>query len=81
MYGNSDEIRSLLLCVNDIDLIDEVRCCDGFTASKLSSIWGISIQNASTKLRKLVQKGYLKSKSRTAKSGGIEYVFTVEKGL
>ena len=45
------------------------------TAAKVASELGISVPNASTKLKKLVNQGYLLRIDEVAESGGTEYIY------
>lgn len=45
------------------------------TASKAASDFNISVANASTRLKRLVNDGYLMRSEETAESGGIEYTY------
>ena len=69
MRGNSSDIRKLLLTDNQIELIKRVGKCKYITASELSESLEVSIQNASSKLNTLFNRGYLERLTTTAKSG------------
>jgi len=71
-------IREKLLTDRDIDLFIEVECQeDGMTSSFLAEHWDITIQHASTVLKNLYEKGYLKRKNIGAISGGDEYTYNI----
>lgn len=49
------------------------------TTSQLASFFDLSVQNASSKLKKLVDDGYILRFEETAETGGIEYIYqTIE---
>lgn len=56
-------------------LIDYVLTKREVTASKVARGLDISVQNASTKLKKLVSQGYIMRSEEVAESGGIEYIY------
>lgn len=78
--GQSDLIRDLLLNQNQLDLIKCIETRGEMTAHRLALIDDISIQNASAKLQRLYRSGYIGRRSRSAESGGIEYVYTKQSG-
>jgi hypothetical protein len=45
------------------------------TASQVATDLDISVQNASTRLKKLVEQGYIMRTEEIAESGGIEYIY------
>lgn len=57
------------------ELLDYVLKNSPILASKVSSYLDISIQNASTRLKKLVNEGYILRTDVIAESGGIEYEY------
>ena len=75
MEGRSDEVRDLLLCDSQVVIVQSIKHFGIITASQLADDLCVSIQNASSKLNKLAKSGYLTRKSRTAESGGIEFVY------
>jgi len=75
LEGRSDEVRDLLLCDSQIVIIQNIKQSGIITAAQLADDLCISVQNASSKLTKLSKSGYLTRKSRTAESGGIEFIY------
>ena len=49
------------------------------TTANVAKELGISVQNASTRLKKLVDDGYILRKEVSAESGGKEYIYTAVK--
>lgn len=45
------------------------------TAAKAAELLGISVPNASTKLKRLLDQGYILRAEEAAESGGIEYIY------
>ena len=72
-------IREKLLTDGQIELIKDAKRLDeeGLTSRWVSNVYDISIQSASSKLKKLHKKGYLKRTNEGADSGGDEYVYRV----
>jgi predicted transcriptional regulator len=48
---------------------------DGATVSKVSDVWGVSLQHANVILKSLVKKDYLTRFESPQKSGGYEFVY------
>lgn len=57
------------------ELLDYVLANGAVLASQVASDLDISVQNASTRLKKLVSQGYILRTEVAADSGGIEYVY------
>lgn len=76
LAGNSESIRRLLLNDNQIWLVGFVRREKRLTASGLAGALSVSVQNASAKLNRLYQAGYIQRQMIASESGGIEYVYT-----
>lgn len=55
------------------ELVEFVLSHKAVLASQVSKEFGISVQNASTRLKKLVEQGYFLRNEVPADSGGIEY--------
>lgn len=77
LEGKSSEIRTLLLCRSQRQLVEKIRESGEITAKQISDAYSISIQNASMKLNALHKKGYLARDIEAHESGGIEYVYMV----
>jgi len=63
--------------INDatLSLLDYIYQRNKITASQVSGEFNISIQNASAKLKKLFDKGYILGQKEVAESGGLEFVY------
>ena len=71
-------VREKMLSDHQIYLFSEIECqSDGVTSVFISELLDVSIQHASTVLKKLYDKKYLKREERIAESGGIEYIYKV----
>lgn len=57
------------------ELLDCVLPRRAVTAAKVAEALNISVANASTKLKKLKDQGFILRAEETAESGGIEYVY------
>lgn len=79
MVETPNFIREKLLSDRELELFNDVKFQeeDGMTSSFLSLHWSVSVQHASTVLKKLYKKGYLKRTNQSAESGGDEYVYRV----
>ena len=78
MAGKSGEIRNLLLTQSQISTIKWVHNREFATAAELSQLLGVSIQNASGKLKRLHMAGYLERLTVSHESGGIEHVYKAQ---
>lgn len=69
--------KSALLSSDQLDLFREVDSFNeaGITSSDIASIFEISVQSASARLKVLVKKGYLRREQFISESGGIEYIY------
>ena len=61
------------------DLLDLVMKERSVTTSRVAEALGVSIQNASAKLKKLYDLGLVLGTKQAAKSGGMEFVYTAIK--
>lgn len=75
MNGGGEKIRALILNNSQIYVVNLVNSEKEMTASTLSVALGISIQNASQKLKTLWRRGYIDCYARSAETGGTEYVY------
>lgn len=71
-------MRSLALTTNQAELVILIERRGSMTARLLADIELCSIQSATTKLKVLKDKGYLKRRSTVHSSGGLEYVYEVD---
>lgn len=75
LSGKSADIRKLLLTPEQINLVKFVEMKGSVTSHFVKGLLDISSQNASAKLRRLHDAGYLRMIERNAESGGIERVY------
>lgn len=75
LAGQADIIRGLLLNENQLSLIDCIATQGEITAHRLALMDDLTIQNASAKLNRLYRSGYISRQSRSAETGGIEFVY------
>lgn len=73
----ASDIRSLLLADSQVDFLKDIERLGDVTSSLISSMYDISVQNASTKLAGLHSKGYLDRRTDTHGTGGIEHIYTL----
>lgn len=60
---------------SNLALLEMVLSKRSVTTAQAAVDLDISVQNASTKLKKLVEEGYIMRREEVAESGGIEYVY------
>jgi len=60
---------------SNMALLEVVLSKMAVTTAQVAMDLDISVQNASTKLKKLVEEGYIMRREEVAESGGIEYVY------
>jgi hypothetical protein len=60
---------------SNMALLEVVLSKLSVTTAQVAVDLDISVQNASTKLKKLVEEGYIMRREEVAESGGIEYVY------
>lgn len=63
------------LTKSNLEIFNFVRDKKQVTTSQLASSLDLSVQNASSKLKKLVDDGYILRFEETAESGGIEFIY------
>ncbi|OIQ71945.1 hypothetical protein GALL_464350 [mine drainage metagenome] len=71
----SYRVLGMALTSSSKELVDYVLQNGPALASKVSADLNISVPNASTRLKKLVNEGYIWRTEVVAESGGIEYVY------
>ena len=72
---NNYEILGSSLTRSSKELVDYVLSRGGVLVSQVASDLGISVPNASTRLKKLFTGGYILRSEVIAESGGIEYIY------
>lgn len=77
LNGEAGKIRELLLNQGQVSQVLEIYDFNLFTSEKLAKAWGITIPNASMKLKRFYLVGYLERTKTTAPSGGIEYIYSL----
>lgn len=60
---------------SNLTLLEAVLSKRSVTTAQIAADLDISVQNASTKLKKLVEEGYIMRREEVAETGGIEYVY------
>ncbi|MFY0656382.1 MAG: MarR family transcriptional regulator [Neptunomonas phycophila] len=75
MVNDLDSIKSLMLTKNDLEILSWIDGEGETPASALAMRNGVTVVNASTKLKKLFDQGYLNRTLRSSKSGGDEYLY------
>ncbi len=73
--GNSYELIGPTITSAARTLIEFVLSHGSVTASKVAQEHHISVQNASTKLKKLVNQGFILRSEEVAETGGVEYIY------
>lgn len=63
------------LTPNNLELLKYIQIQPSVTASTIAKKFGLSVPNASIKLKKLSDQGYLIAQKQDAATGGHEYVF------
>ncbi len=81
MYQDLAFVKSLLLTHNDVDLLKYIRKELRVTPGKLAGYRDVNVNNASTKLKKLFEQGYLSRVEVKSSSGGVEYVYSISSDL
>lgn len=76
--GYSGDIKKILMSDDQFRVFEWVSKNNEVYTSELASDFGISIQNASSKLSVLWEKGYLRREVVPALSGGTEYLWGVK---
>ena len=74
-YDNSYEIIGPEISPSNLQLINYVLDNKTVTTSKVAFDLDITVHNASTKLKKLVDQGYIMRSEDIAESGGIEFIY------
>lgn len=74
-YDHSYEIIGPITSTSNLKLINYVLNNKTVTTSKVAFDLNISVHNASTKLKKLVDQGYIMRSEDVAESGGIEFIY------
>lgn len=72
-----DEIDMLgpALTKSNLEIFNFLKKKKQVTTSQIASSMSLSVQNASSKLKKLVDDGYILRFEETAESGGIEFIY------
>ena len=77
IFSNLTLVKELLLTQNDLKIISFVSGKANATPSDVAKHESVSVNNASTKLKKLFEQGYLTRSESKSSSGGIEFVYTL----
>lgn len=73
--GERYKILGPELTSSTAQMLDYVLSKKEVLAAQVAADLNISVQNASTRLKKLVSEGYILRTEETAESGGIEYIY------
>ena len=65
------------LTKSNLEIYELLKIKKKITTSQLVSLMNLSVQNASSKLKKLVDEGYILRFEETADTGGIEFVYQI----
>lgn len=74
-YGDEYEIMGPAISTSNLVLVNYVLDNKTVTTSKVADALNISVHNASTKLKKLVDQGYIMRSEDIAETGGIEFIY------
>lgn len=72
---NKFEIIGPDISTSNLELVHYILENQSVTTAEVAEALNITTQNASTKLKKLVNQGYIMRLEEVAKSGGIEYTY------
>ena len=65
------------LTKSNLEIYELLKIKKQITTSQLAALMDLSVQNASSKLKKLVDEGYILRSEETAETGGIEFVYVI----
>lgn len=74
-YEDSYEIVGPEISSSNLEMINYVLDKKSVTTSKIAEELNISVANASTKLKKLVEQGYIMRSEVSAETGGKEFIY------
>ena len=74
-------VKSLLLTNNDLLLIEFIKNKKEVSPAQAASFKDCNVNNASTKLKKLFEQGYLFRRESSNETGGLEYIYFVAPSL
>lgn len=74
-FDDSYEIIGPDISPSNLELINYVLDKKNVTTSKIADELNITVANASTKLKKLVEHGFIMRSEVAAETGGIEYIY------
>mgnify|MGYP000017613356 CR=1 FL=1 len=75
MLTDLDMVKSLLLTKNDLTLIEFIKSKEEVKPVQVAVFKETNVNNASTKLKKLFEQGYLQRRENNNETGGLEYVY------
>jgi predicted transcriptional regulator len=74
--ADCEEFKAVILSQPQLDLFRWIALeTHGCGSPQVAAIFGISLQSASARLKKLFDKGYLTRKEVAAETGGIEFIY------
>jgi len=69
------KIDAMKISGREREILGYVRRTHGVSSKDVADVYGVSVQNASTTLKRLLEKGYLKRVEILATTGGLEYIY------
>jgi hypothetical protein len=77
IFTNLNLVKELLLTHGDLKVISFVSEKINATPCDVAKFKEVNVNNASTKLKKLFEQGYLTRSESKSSSGGIEFIYSV----
>ena len=72
---NETKLLGPALTKSNLEIFNLLKIKRKLTTSQLASLMNMSVPNASSKLKKLVDDGYILRFEETAETGGIEFIY------
>ena len=72
---NETKLLGPALTKSNLEIFNLLKSKKKVTTSQLASLMDVSVPNASSKLKKLVDDGYILRFEETAETGGIEFIY------
>jgi|GEM_PF-3838049 len=69
------KIHAMKISASEREILAYIKRTNGTTSVNVADVFSISIPSASTRLKRLLEKGYLKRVEVLAKTGGLEYIY------
>ena len=81
MVEHAEQMRKLSLTDSEVALIRTIESQATVTGSQIANWKSITAANASAKLKRLYDKGYLSRDQKTDPSGGLFYEYYLGRGI